>query len=65
LVAAVKINCEFLAVDRWQVEGKRYSVGHGGCGAPLVRDAIRLNTDLLRESCDPRHGRHQILMRRA
>ena len=28
LVAAAKIDCEFLAMDRWQVEGKRYSVGH-------------------------------------
>ena len=39
LVAAVKIDCEFLAMDRWQVEGKRCSVGHGGCGARLIRDA--------------------------
>src|SRR6185369_10439041 len=28
LVAALKIDCEFLAMNRWQVEGKRYSVGH-------------------------------------
>jgi hypothetical protein len=28
LVAAAKIYCEFLAMDRWQVEGKRCSVGH-------------------------------------
>ena len=42
LVAAVKIDCEFLAMDRWQIEGKRCIVGHGGCGAPLIRDAIRL-----------------------
>jgi hypothetical protein len=41
-----------------QIEGKRYSVGHGGCGAPLVCDAIRLNTDLLRESLVLRHSRH-------
>jgi hypothetical protein len=40
LVAAVKIHCEFLAPDRWQVERKRCSFGHGGCGAPLIRDAI-------------------------
>ena len=65
LVAAVKIYCEFLAPYRWQVERKRCSVGHGGCGAPLVRDAISLNTDLLRETCAPRHGRHQFLMRHA
>ena len=41
LIAAVKIDCEFLAPDRWQVEGKRCSVGHGGCGARLMHDAIR------------------------
>ncbi len=58
LVAAFKIYCEFLAADRWQVEGKRCSVGHGGCGARLIRDAIRLNTDLLRESLALRHSRH-------
>ena len=28
LIAAAKIHCEFLAMDRWQVEGKRCSVGH-------------------------------------
>jgi hypothetical protein len=44
------------ALDRWQVEGKRCSVGHDGCGARLIRDAIRLNTDLLRESLALRHG---------
>jgi hypothetical protein len=32
LVAAVKIYCDFLAVDSWQVEGERRIVGHGGCG---------------------------------
>jgi hypothetical protein len=31
-----------------------------GCGAPLLRDAIRLNTDLLRESPASRHSRHII-----
>ena len=33
LVAALKIHCEFLAADGWQVGGKRHIVGHGGCGA--------------------------------
>jgi hypothetical protein len=65
LVAAVKINCEFLAMDRWQVEGKQRIVGHGGCGAPSIRDATCLDNTLLRESRAPRHGRHQILMPRA
>ena len=32
LVAAVEIDCEFLAADGWQIEGKRRIVGHGGCG---------------------------------
>jgi hypothetical protein len=36
LGAAGKIYCEFLALDGWQVEGKRRIVGHGGCGAGLV-----------------------------
>ena len=65
LVAAVKIDCEFLTMDRWQVEGKRYNVGHGGCGAPLVYVVIPPNTDLLRESLPLRHSHHQILLRRA
>jgi len=29
---AVKINCDFLAADRWKVKGKQRIVGHGGCG---------------------------------
>src|SRR6516225_2171143 len=62
LVAAVKIHCEFLTPDRWQVEGKQCSVRHGGCGAPLMHDAIRLNTDLLRESLALRHSRHKNLI---
>jgi hypothetical protein len=33
LVTAVKINCDFLAADRWKVKGKQRIVGHGGCGA--------------------------------
>ena len=41
LVAAVKIHCEFLAANGWQVEGKRRIVGHDGCGARLIYDAIR------------------------
>jgi hypothetical protein len=50
LIAASKINCEFLAPDRWKVEGKQHIVAHGGCGGGLIHIAIRLNTDLLRES---------------
>jgi hypothetical protein len=28
LVATFEIDCEFLALDRWQIEGKHYIVGH-------------------------------------
>jgi hypothetical protein len=58
LVAAVKIDCEFLAMHRWQIEGKHSIVGHGGCGARLIRDATCLDNNLLRESLVPRHSRH-------
>jgi hypothetical protein len=65
LAAALKIHRKFLAPDRWKVEGQRCSVNHGGCGARLIRDAIRLNTDLLRESLALRHRRHINLIPRA
>ena len=60
LVAAVKIDCEFLAADGWQIEGKRRIVGHGGCGAVLKREAHRLDNELLRESRDLRHSRQRF-----
>jgi hypothetical protein len=41
LVAARKIDGEFLASDRGQVERKRRIVSHGGCGAGLIREATR------------------------
>jgi hypothetical protein len=31
-----------------------------GCGAPLMHEAIRFDTDLLRESLAFRHSRHTI-----
>jgi hypothetical protein len=40
LIAASKINCEFLAPDRWKVEGKQRIVAHGGCGGGLMHVAI-------------------------
>jgi hypothetical protein len=58
--AAVKIDCEFLAADSWQVEGKQRIVGHGGCGARLIREATRRNNDLLRESLASRHSLRRI-----
>jgi len=48
-----------LAMDRWQVEGKRRIFGHGGCGAGLIREATRRNTDSLRESRPLRHRRRK------
>jgi len=65
LIAAVKINCEFLAPDRWKVEGKQRIVGHGGCGAGLIRDATCLDNDLLRESLVSCHSRLAISHRHA
>jgi len=65
LIAASKINCEFLAPDRWKVEGKQHIVAHGGCGGGLMHIAIRWNTDLLRESLVSCHSRLSIPHRRA
>jgi hypothetical protein len=48
LVAAIEIDCEFLGANRWQLEGKWRSVGHG-CGARWYNAARRINTDLLRD----------------
>jgi hypothetical protein len=61
LVAAVKINCEFLTADRWKVEGKQRIVAHGGCGARLIHGAVCFDNDLLRESRPWRYSRHEIL----
>jgi hypothetical protein len=43
LVAAVKINCEFLTADRWKVERKQRIVVHGGCGGALMHIATCLD----------------------
>jgi hypothetical protein len=48
-----------VAADGWQVEGKRRIVGHGGCGAGLIREATCRNNDLLRESRPLRHRRRK------
>jgi hypothetical protein len=50
LIAARKIDGEFLTSDRGQVERKRRIVSHGGCGAGLIREATRGSTTLLCES---------------
>src|SRR5262249_61257952 len=65
LIAASKINCEFLAPDRWKVEGKQRIVAHGGCGGGLIDVAIRWNTDLLRGSLVSYHSRLSIPHRHA
>ena len=54
LVTTLKIYCEFLASDRWQVKRKH---GHGGCGAGLIREATCLDNDLLCESATLCHSR--------
>jgi len=59
LGAAIKIHCQLFAAHGWQVEGKQRIVGHGGCGVALMREAICLNTNLLRESAAFRHGRRK------
>src|SRR5580693_8844952 len=61
LVAAVKINCEFLAADRWKIERKQRIVVHGGCGGALMHIAVRRDTDLLRESRSWRYSRRKII----
>ena len=57
LVTTLKIYCEFLASDRWQVKRKQHIVGHGGCGAGLIREATCLDNDLLCESATLCHSR--------
>ena len=59
LVAAVEGDCEFLARDGWQVEGKRRSVRHG-CGVPVMNAARRLDTDLLRDLSALRHSHARL-----
>jgi hypothetical protein len=33
LVATVEINCEFLAMNGWQIKGEQRRFCHDGCGA--------------------------------
>ena len=57
LVAAGKINSEFLASDRWKVERKQRILRHDGRGARLIRKETRLDNGLLRELLTSRHSR--------
>jgi hypothetical protein len=40
LISSIKINCEFLAMDGWQIEGEQSSFRHDGCGVALLREAL-------------------------
>jgi hypothetical protein len=52
----LKIYCDFLAVNTWQVERERRISGHGGCGVVRFLEAAWLDTDLLRESVTSRYS---------
>jgi hypothetical protein len=60
LVAPVETYCDFLAMDGWQIEGKRRIFGHGGCGALWLHKAVRRDIDLLCESGTSRYSRREI-----
>ena len=38
LGSSSEINCEFIAFDRWQIEGEQRSFCHDGCGAAQIRE---------------------------
>ena len=40
LISSLKINCEFLAMDGWQIEGEQSSFCHDGCGSAQLREAL-------------------------
>jgi hypothetical protein len=58
LISPIKINCEFLAMDGWQIEGEQSSFGHDGCGGREYAKHLVSTTDLLRESRGSYHSRH-------
>ena len=58
LISSIKINCEFLAMDGWQIEGEQSSFGHDGCGGREYAKHLVSTTDLLRESRSSCHSRH-------
>src|SRR5215813_13634536 len=58
LISSIKINCEFLAMDGWQIEGEQSSFGHDGCGGREYAKHLVSTTDLLRESRGSCHSRH-------
>jgi len=58
LISSVEINCEFLTMDGWQIEGEQSSFGHDGCGGREYAKHLVSTTDLLRESRGSCHSRH-------
>jgi len=52
-VAASATECELLPGNVWQIEGKRRIVGHGACGAVLMRvhDASTAKCDVNPATC--------------
>ena len=60
LLAALEIDCELLAPDGCQVELERDILHHGGCGAGLIREARRLDSEMLRESRHLHHNRQRF-----
>jgi hypothetical protein len=65
LIAAFEISGEFLATDGGQIERKQRIVGHGRCGAGLIREATPWNNEFLRESAAFRQSRRKTFQRRA
>jgi hypothetical protein len=53
------------AFDSGQIERKQRIVGHGRCGAGLIREATRSKNELLRESAAFRQSRRKIVQCRA
>ena len=59
LIAAVEIDCEFLARDGWQIKRKRRSVSHGR-GVPLQRRHACFATVCLSDFSGLRHGQRDL-----
>ena len=56
--AAIEGGGHLLALDGWQMEGKKAIVGHGGCGALVVREERRVDNEFLPYSNELRHVCH-------
>jgi len=60
LLPPSKSDCELLAADGWQIEGKRRIVGHGGRGVALIREAPRVDSDCYVNLAHLHHSRQKI-----